>query len=113
MVPGYPERAWSDSEPVVLGRRHHRLDAVVHAELAEDLLDVGLDRVLAQVHLARDLPVREAPRHEAEDGELRLAEGRWPSLCRAPFADPVEDPARDLRRQHRLAAADRAHVLLE
>ena len=57
-----------------LVREHDRLDAVAEVELLEDVRDVRLDGVLADVELLTDLCVREAASDQAKDLELTRAQ---------------------------------------
>src|SRR5580700_1857911 len=57
-------------DPARFARQDCRFHPVADAQLAEDLLDVGFHRVLAQVHLGRDLSVGVAAADQAEDRDL-------------------------------------------
>jgi Protein of unknown function (DUF1524) len=89
--------------------QHHGLDAVAQVQLGEDPRDVGLHRRLGHVELFADLGVRQSAGHGAQHlqlargqlrqrrHELRRLADRWPAHER------LDQPARDARREQRLA----------
>jgi SAM-dependent methyltransferase len=93
-------------EPGLVGQ-HDRLNAVAEAQLGQDPPDVGLDRGLGDEEPLGDLCVGHALGYQQE--HLMLAVGqrvhrsihlpRWRELA----GEPVQQPASDARRHHRIA----------
>src|ERR687897_2487581 len=75
------------------------LGAARDSELAVDVAEVELDRLLADPELAADLPVREAARHGLEHGSLALAQPRNRPDGRLRL---LRAPQRELGRRERL-----------
>jgi hypothetical protein len=93
-------------EEVQLGELHARR----HAELAEDVAEVEVDRPGAEEEVRCDLPVAEPLRHEAGDLELLLREvlarARLAPACRlAARAELLASPLRPLLGTELLEAA--------
>ena len=82
-----------------------RLRPARDAELAVDVAEVELHRLLADPELAADLAVREPARDRVEDGRLALAQhgraGRLRSVSGSVSAPDRERRARERRAQHR------------
>src|SRR3954453_8495912 len=85
-------------------RPHRRLQPVLHADPAEDVAEVALDRLRADPEAQRDLLVRHPGADEREHLALAVAErlGR----CRPPQL--ADDREGDARRERRLARGGRA-----
>src|SRR5262245_65189248 len=67
-------------EPATQGHRH-RMRAIAHAQLAEDAVDVVLDRRLRDPEPARDLAVVVSARHAAQDLGLARREVVEPGVA--------------------------------
>src|SRR5215467_13603172 len=81
--------------PVTLLDRPGQLDAVGDADLAEDVAEVGLDGLLAEEELGRDLGVRLAVDDEARQLELALGQRR-DAAWRRPDGTAAIDRAAEL-----------------
>ncbi len=75
-------RPWSKGE-------HDGGGPVPHAELGEDVADVGLDRALADVELVADLGVGRPRADQLEDAPLPFGELGERGLERRPRYEPV------------------------
>src|SRR5258708_4871986 len=103
----------SGSDPAALGRQHRGLDAVARPQLAEDVLEVGLHGVLAEVDLRGDLAVGVPAPDQAQDGDLRAVQEGGALDLEPAVAHPVQDAAGHLGRQHRLAAVHRPDAVAQ
>src|SRR5437016_5416889 len=87
-------------EPPAKGLRH-RFGSVVYAELAEDLLEVGLDRFLGDVDVLGNFSSRFAVRKLLKNRELPVGQSRG-----ILSTDASEDPFGNIGIQHRPAFGD-------
>src|SRR5216683_3108603 len=91
------------------------LCASCHFELGENRRDVVLDRLLGQLQLLADLPVRHPPRDKGENSLLLRGETRELLVAqRLALAQPLEDRLRHFRVEEALSRAnlpDGAHQL--
>ena len=68
-----------------VNRVKREFQPIGYSELVEDVVQMVLDRLLADEHLLRHFPVLIALRHQPDDFALALAQRRpLPALCRAP-----------------------------